>query len=125
MNEAIDFLHLLAVVLWIGGALFMTIVVLPSLSVLEPPKRGPLLGTISKRFTPIVWGSILILMITGFLKAPAHTICNVSTHYGMILNIKLLVVLLMVVIAAYITFVLGAKMAKLAPQPGTPLLRNL
>jgi uncharacterized membrane protein len=58
-------LHVLAVILWVGGMLFTHFMLRPAMSMLEPEQRLCLWRQIFKRFFAWVWIAIIILLITG------------------------------------------------------------
>ncbi len=59
-------LHVLAVVLWVGGMLFAHFMLRPALTVLEPPQRLALMHAVLGRFfTAVLWASLLTL-VSGF-----------------------------------------------------------
>ncbi len=61
-------LHVVAAVVWVGGMLFAHICLRPvAASQLEPPQRLPLWVGVFKRFFPIVWVSVILLPLTGYL----------------------------------------------------------
>lgn len=113
-----QWLHIVAAVAWIGGMIINGLILAPSLKVIDPADRGKLMGAVVKRFTPIAWFSIIILIVTGIPRA----LINVSswsvlfnTTYGQVLAIKLLLVAIMIIIGVIIAFVLGPRTA---PAPG-------
>lgn len=60
-------LHLLAVVVWVGGMFFAYMALRPvAASLLEPPLRMPLWSQTFARFFPWVWASIVVLLGTGY-----------------------------------------------------------
>src|SRR5215472_10311987 len=60
-------LHLLAVVLWIGGVAMVTTVLLPAIGRLpNGPQRFALFDTIERRFARQARGTSLVAGITGF-----------------------------------------------------------
>jgi len=60
-------LHVLAVIIWIGGMFFAHMALRPaSIEILEPPLRLPLWSAVFKRFFFWVWISIILLLVTGF-----------------------------------------------------------
>ncbi|MDH5436550.1 MAG: CopD family protein [Gammaproteobacteria bacterium] len=66
MSIAIS-LHLLAVIIWVGGMFFAHQALRPvAASLLEPDKRLPLWSGVFARFFPWVWLAIIILLISGF-----------------------------------------------------------
>ncbi len=113
-----NFIHLLFAVIWIGGMIFMNLVLMPSLNSIDPNERGKLFAQIAKRFTIVAWGSTLFLLITGFFKTPSGMLFNFSTDYGMMITIKHILFLVMIVFGSMITFVEAPKIRKYAPKPG-------
>ena len=113
-----NFFHLLATTTWIGGMIYINIVLMPSLSAIDPSQRGRLLVAITKRFTFLSHGSLIILLITGIVKTPTQMLFNISGIYGIALTLKHLVILAMVVVGLLISIWLGPKMQSLSPAPG-------
>lgn len=118
LQTVIDFFHLLATVAWIGGAIFMNLVLTPALNAIDPPARGKLMAAISKRFTIIAWSSIVVLAITGYQKTPPGMLFDTTVDYGITLTIKHVLFLALIVIASFIMFVFVPKINALAPKPG-------
>jgi uncharacterized membrane protein len=115
-----DFLHLVATVAWIGGMLFMKLVLMPGMEAIDPPQRGRLMGAVAKRFTIVAWSSTAVLLATGFLKTPGEYLLDAATAYGMLLLIKHVAIALMIVVGAVITFGVAPRLRALAPAPGQP-----
>ena len=66
MSVAIT-LHLLAVVIWVGGMFFAYMALRPvAATVLEPPLRLTLWSQTFARFFPWVWGAVILLPLTGY-----------------------------------------------------------
>ncbi|MCG7900652.1 MAG: hypothetical protein JAY99_04160 [Candidatus Thiodiazotropha lotti] len=60
-------LHLLAVIVWVGGMFFAHVVLRPVLNEqLEPHQRLPLLLRVFDSFFPWVWGSVVTILATGY-----------------------------------------------------------
>ena len=114
----IDYLHLLATVTWMGGGVYINLVLMPSLTAIDPPARGKLMAAASKRFTIIAWSSIIVLLVTGYMKTPTGMLFNTTESYGMTLTVKHVLFLSMMVLASLIMFVVVPKMNALAPKPG-------
>ncbi len=66
MTVFLVWVHLLAAVAWIGGMLFLSLVIVPALKH-EPlaSHRGILLRAIALRFRTVVWTSVAVLLSTG------------------------------------------------------------
>lgn len=59
-------LHVLSVVVWVGGMFFAYVVLRPvAAATLEPPQRLTLWVNIFQRFFPFVWAAVITLPITG------------------------------------------------------------
>ncbi|MCC6193183.1 MAG: CopD family protein [Burkholderiales bacterium] len=56
-------LHLLGVVVWVGGMFFAHMALRPSVQALDPPQRLPLLATTLSRF--LTWVAVAIVLILG------------------------------------------------------------
>jgi uncharacterized membrane protein len=66
-NSVILALHLLSAVIWVGGMFFAYMVLRPvAASQLEPPARLRLWSGVFSRFFPLVWVSLVLLVITGY-----------------------------------------------------------
>ena len=58
--------HVLAIVHWIGGLLFTTFVILPSLLEMEASRRLPLFDALERRFAAQARASTLLAGLSGF-----------------------------------------------------------
>lgn len=76
-------LHVLGVVVWVGGMFFAYMALRPvAASVLEPPARLTLWSGVFDRFFPWVWVSVVLILLTGLhmlmqmggLAAPHHAL---------------------------------------------------
>jgi uncharacterized membrane protein len=83
-------LHILSVVIWLGGMIFAHQMLRPvAASVLEPPQRLTLWVGVFSRFFPWVWAAVILLLATGlwltfdiydeFAQAPIY----VHTMFGL------------------------------------------
>jgi uncharacterized membrane protein len=117
-------LHYLATVMWIGGMAFNTLVLRPSMTVLDQDQRPVLGNKVLKRFIIFAWSSIAVLVLTGISITYSHIAFEdiLGTSYGIILLVKHIVTLIMVLIVAWVSFVLSAKLASFAPKPNTVLI---
>jgi len=60
-------LHVLSVVIWVGGMFFAYVALRPvAASLLEPPLRTTLWRDTFNRFFPWVWGAVILLLVTGY-----------------------------------------------------------
>ena len=59
-------IHILCIVIWVGGMFFALVVLRPSLSGLEPAPRVAVHSQVFRRFFLVVWHVMLIALITGY-----------------------------------------------------------
>ena len=60
-------LHLLAVIIWIGGMFFAHMALRPAVNqLLQPPQRLPLMLKVFDGFFPWVWAAIILILVSGF-----------------------------------------------------------
>ena len=74
LYQAAVFLHILSAITWVGGTLFLVIVMVP-LSRRETVASGRglnLLRQAARRFVPVAWASIVVLAVTGVYLAWDH-----------------------------------------------------
>ena len=124
----LNWLHLTATVIWFGGMTTNALIVAPSAGAsLEPPAVGKLMSTIMKRFRPVVYISILIIIITGAMITsimnPAFI--DLATEWGMVSLIKHVVIAITVIAVIYSFEVLAPKVARVAAQGPSPELAQL
>jgi uncharacterized membrane protein len=62
-------LHVLGVVIWVGGMIFMHFFVRPATADLPPQVRLPLLENVLGRFFVWVAGAIVVILVSGALMA--------------------------------------------------------
>ncbi len=66
MNSLLTLLHVLGVVVWVGGMFFAWMALRPvAASVLEPPQRLTLWLGVFGKFFPWVWLSVLLILASG------------------------------------------------------------
>ncbi len=60
-------LHILAAIIWVGGMFFAHMALRPAVNqLLEPPQRLPLMLKVLDGFFPWVWGSVFLILISGY-----------------------------------------------------------
>ena len=123
INIIMLWLHYLATVMWIGGMAFNLLVLRPSMAVIEQNQR-PLLGaSVLKRFIIFAWLSIAVLVLTGIsINYNRIASDNIPATYGIVLLGKHFVTSIMILVVAWVSFVLSEKLAPFAPKPDTILI---
>ncbi|MBT3504859.1 MAG: hypothetical protein HN475_03710 [Piscirickettsiaceae bacterium] len=101
-------LHLLAVVIWVGGMFFAYMALRPAAGLLEPPVRLTLWSHTFKRFFPWVWVSIITLLVTGFgIIKQSGGMGEVGPH----VHIMLLLGIIMMLMFLHVFFAPHKKLA--------------
>lgn len=60
------FLHVLGAVIWVGGMFFAHQILRPvAADLLAPPQRLPLWAGVFKRFFPVVWIAVALILFSG------------------------------------------------------------
>lgn len=68
MINMLMLLHLLGVIVWVGGMFFAHMALRPAAAeLLQPPQRLPLLNGVFLRFFPWVWLSVVLILSSGLL----------------------------------------------------------
>ncbi len=123
-------LHLLAAAVWVGGMLFLVLVLVPLLRVPELRAHAvELLTAVGRRFRGVGWASLLVLVVTGFvnaaLRAPTPgALADAAwweTPFGRLLGHKLALVAAILALSAVHDFFVGPRAAsRMASDPGSP-----
>ncbi len=101
---------MLAAITWIGGMLFLALVMVPMARRLEDPAlRARLIHDTGRRFRTVGWTAIGVLVVTGLLNLWLHPVLLSSTRF----HWKLGLVVLALILSAFHDFVLG-------PRAGAP-----
>lgn len=116
--------HLLAAVVWVGGMLFVGLVVIPASRQLPGPTGPQMVSLVGRRFRAIGWAMMAVLLLTGVLIAWGHDITPASildgsaldSHLGRTLVEKTGLFLVMVLLSALHDFVLGPRAVALQRQ---------
>lgn len=103
--------HLVAASIWVGGSIFIGIVFAPLLKTMSDTVEGRLsiMIRVGRKFNKIAIPSLIILIITGIYNS-SNLLVNpsliLSTTYGQILLIKvILVIILLVTFAIHVRLI--------------------
>lgn len=124
------FIHVLSAMIWVGGMLFLVMVLLP-LSRRE--KRaggatGELLRQSTQKFLPVAWLAIALLVVTGIYIGWDHwgirpgNFFSTGGHFVRVLQIKTGLFLVVIVLSLVHDFLLGPRvlaMLENAPAANT------
>ena len=85
-------LHLIGVIVWIGGMFFAHMALRPAVNLqLQPPVRLPLMHQVLKYFFRWVWLSIVLILATGFwvflgvMKGQAPMYIHLMAGFGLLM----------------------------------------
>jgi uncharacterized membrane protein len=112
-------LHVLAVVIWVGGMFFAYMALRPvAATVLEPPQRLPLWSGVFGRFFPWVWGAILAILASGYwmLLGPFGGFANAPVFVHIMNGLGLI----MMLIFMHVYFVPYQKLRKAVAAQNWP-----
>jgi uncharacterized membrane protein len=100
--------HILATVTWIGGIVFMAMVVTPAIE--REPGSYRLLSAIQRRFTPIANLCLAVLIVTGMVQLTSNSnyvgFLNFSNTWAKAILLKHVTVGAMILTALYMNLVL-------------------
>jgi uncharacterized membrane protein len=109
----VRWLHVLAAITWIGGMLFIALVMVPTMRRLEDPAlRTRLIQATGLRFRTVGWVAIGVLVVTGLLNLWMHPVLLSFPRF----HWKVGLVVLALILSAFHDFVLGPR----AGAPGAP-----
>jgi uncharacterized membrane protein len=110
-------LHMAATIVWIGGLFYQAVVVNPALE-RSPAERGRLMDDMRRRFQPLAWLSLLVLIGTGLLQMSGNPnyegLFAFANPWSRAILTKHIAVGLMILAAAYQTWVLNPRLSRLA-----------
>jgi len=103
----LDYVHNLLASVWIGGVIFFSFVILPTLAKLDWMEKEKTILTILPRYSGMVTIALGILIITGptllwFLESDVTSITN--STYGFLIFAKIFLALIMIGLGAYFQF---------------------
>lgn len=122
------FLHIVFAAFWIGGMLFLPLVLLPT--IINANNRVSLLHKTGIKFRFYGWIALIGLLVTGVYNIYAKGLpfsweFLSENSYGQLLGIKLIVFALMLIIGAIHDFYFGNKAIEEMNQTNKSTLKNI
>lgn len=111
--------HLVAAISWIGGTIFLSVVLVPVLKQ-EPfaSQRALFFRTIARRFRSVVWGAIAVLLLTGPLLLHQRGIpIRDPSGWPLVLMAKLGLVILLLLLTLTHDLILGPRVGRIVRLP--------
>ena len=126
----IDWIHILATITWIGGMFTNLFIIRPTIyQFLSPADAGKFLGAMMKRFRIMVYGSIVVLGITGIplkiINENYISIINFENNWEIISFIKHICYGVLVLIAIYSFEFLSPRVVRVAETGPSAELQSL
>ena len=91
MSALMNFLHIAAAIVWLGGVTFMLYALRGTAAeLLAPPQRLPLIAQVLRRFFVLVWISIVTLLTSGLWMLLGAGMKNAPIGWHIMLGIGLL-----------------------------------
>lgn len=117
-------LHLLAIIVWIGGMVFAHFFLRPSLGVFEPAVRVRLMHAVLGRFFSAVLAAIAVTLATGLwmIGQVAKQVVQAGAHFSMPLEWTIMATLgiIMMLIFGHIRWVLYPRLSRAAQAADWP-----
>ncbi|MCP9452376.1 MAG: hypothetical protein NNA23_06795 [Nitrospira sp.] len=119
MYQTLVSLHLIAAVAWIGGMLFLSLVLAPLVkSRKAAPEFMALFRSAALRFRIVVWVAIAVLLTTGPLLLARRGMAVTSpASWSSLATLKISLVLLLLVVTALHDVVLGPQVSQASAIP--------
>lgn len=109
-------IHVFGAIVWVGGMLFLTAVVVPFARSLPPEARVATVAAIGRRFRPLGWAALTMLVGSGLYTMARMGLLGwaflTGTGYGRLLLVKIGLVALIVFLVALHDFVLGPRLRR-------------
>ncbi len=116
----IRWIHLTSAIVWIGGQLFILIVLLPIMRTALPRnERTILFAQVGRRYAVVSWIALTLLVVTGFLNGERRGIVwsrLPDSTYGRILLVKLVFVGVVIAITLVHALYYGRRITEIAEQ---------
>ena len=89
-------LHVLAALVWVGSLFFILLILRPASIRIEPPQRFRLFAKVFSRYFLWVWGSIAVLLMTGywmlFMRLDGFAQAGLHVHVMQVLGIAMMLI---------------------------------
>jgi uncharacterized membrane protein len=110
-------MHMAATVVWIGGLVFQGLILMPALGGPSLQPHAPrILRAVRRRFEPLAWLSLAVLIGTGLIQmsaSPRYTgLISVTNRWSAAILGKHVLVLVMLALAAYQTWFIQPRLER-------------
>ena len=121
MYSTLVVLHILAAVTWIGGMIFLSLVLAPLVRGRKAaPEFMALFRSAALRFRPIVWVAIAVLLATGPMLLSLRGIqVSSPTSWTGIVTVKLMLVALLLLLTLLHDLIFGPQVSRVSAIPNS------
>jgi uncharacterized membrane protein len=121
MYSTLVVLHILAAVTWIGGMIFLSLVLAPLVRGRKAaPEFMALFRSAALRFRPIVWVAIAVLLATGPMLLSLRGVqVSSPTSWTGIVTVKLMLVALLLLLTLLHDLVFGPQVSRVSAIPNS------
>jgi uncharacterized membrane protein len=119
LYQLVSYVHLLAAITWVGGTLFLFMVLVPVIRKAQDPPGASvrILSAAARRFRVVAWVALATLVGTGIWilverGLSAEEIMTGQSRYFDLLRLKMALVVLIIMLSALHDFVLGPRLAR-------------
>lgn len=123
LETVVHWIHLMAAVTWLGGMIFVSLVLQPILRASFPPEqRLVLYREVGRRFRKVQLASLGLLLATGAfkLRGLSGTPDALFSPFGAVLGVKLALVCAVLTLSVLHSFRWGPRLTQSARGPGRP-----
>ena len=103
MSTFVQWVHLTAAVMGVGGMGFLLFILMPSLGALNPDQRGLLAKQVMDRFRWISWSAIFLLLVSGLYSIREYYWEMAWGKSWALLTVKIVLALFVFLIALALT----------------------
>jgi uncharacterized membrane protein len=103
MSTFVQWIHVTAAVVGVGGMVFLLLILMPSLGALPPEQRDLLAKHVMNRFRWMIWSVIMVLLVSGLYSVREYYWEVAWGKSWALLTVKIVLALFVFVIALALT----------------------
>ena len=103
MSTLVQWMHVTAAVIVVGGMAFLLFILTPSLGVLDPEQRDLLTKQVMDRFRWVIWSAIIVSLVSGLYSIRQYYWEMAWGKFWALLTVKIVLALFVFVVALALT----------------------
>jgi uncharacterized membrane protein len=103
MPTLVQWIHVTAVVIGVGGMAFLLFILMPSLGALDPEHRDLLAKQVMDRFRWVIWSAIIVLLVSGLYSIRQYYWEMAWGKSWALLTVKIVLALFVFIVALALT----------------------